>query len=283
MPELDRDPTRSDAPDELASAPSYDPESFWEGRLRRHFNLTGAGFRGIGAPFNQALYRQREIVFARVLRRVPIDPSESDVVELGPGTGFYVALWKRHHVRSLVGLDITAVATARLAADYPEFRFAQADISERWPLADRSADIVTAFDVLFHIVDDVRFAAAIDEAARVTKPGGHLFISDLFPRREFRGDHQASRTLEDYRRVLDERGFFVVGRLPVFVTMHPALDLGGPLRAVGDRWWSWLERRLLEDPQRGHRLGRVLGYLDRALTVGLPGGPSTEVLIARRR
>ncbi len=208
-----------------------------------------------------------------------------DVVELGPGTGFYIEFWKARRIRSLLGLDIAAVAAERLARQYPEFRFAEADVTEPWPAADASADIVTAFDVLFHITDDDRFAAAISEAGRVTRPGGTLLISDLFLHSQpFRTFHQASRTLEQYRAALDRAGFEIRGRLPIFVTMHPALDLpAGPASRLAARWWDWLEERLSSEPRRGYRLGRVLGWVDRGLTKVGPGGPSTELLVARRR
>jgi SAM-dependent methyltransferase len=269
--------------DPASSAAAYDPESFWECRLRSHFDLTGAGFRGIGKPFIQALYRQREIVFDRIIRRFRLDPARSDVIELGPGTGFYVNLWKSRRVRSLLGLDITRVATERLAVAHPSFRFIQADISRSWPVADESADIVTAFDVLFHIVDDGQFADSIGEAGRVLRPGGYLLVSDLFPRRAFRGHHQVSRTLAEYRTILARNRLDIVGRVPVFVTMHPALDVPPPLRGLAGRWWTWLEARLIADPRRGRRAGRILGALDAGLTRALPGGPSTETLIARKR
>lgn len=271
------------APGSEPAAP-YDPSSFWEARLRAHFDLTGAGFRGIGKPFNKALYRQREIVLGRVLRRARIQVAGARIVELGPGTGFYVDLWRRRAAAGVIGLDITEVATERLSAAFPEFSFLCADITERWPVEDDSADLVTAFDVLFHVVDDARFEAALAEAARVLRSGGHLLVSDLFPHRgDFRGHHQVSRTLAEYRATLDRLGFDVVGRAPIFVTMHPALDAPRGLREPAERWWMWLEAHLIEDPLRGRRLGKVLGAIDRVVTAVFRGGPSTEILVARKR
>jgi SAM-dependent methyltransferase len=268
-----------------ATAPTYDPERFWETRLRGRFDLTGAGFRGLGNAFNRALYRQREVVLGRAIRRFHIDPTGADVVELGPGTGFYVRLWQERRVASLVGLDITAVVPERLSSEFPQFRFAQADASRRWPVDDASSDLVTAFDILFHIVDDAGFNAALMEAGRVVRPGGHFLVSDLFIHGEaFRGFHQVSRSLGDYQAALDAAGFEVLGRLPIFVTMHPALDLpSGRRRRLAERWWTWLEQTLLDNPRRGYRLGTLLFWVDRLLTRPFRGGPSTELLVARRR
>lgn len=42
--------------------------------------------------------------------------------------------------------------------------------------------------------------------------------------------------------------------------------------------------RRVSSPKRGWRLGQVLGAIDRVLTRLMPrGGPSTEILVARRR
>jgi len=269
----------------VETPPVYRPAEFWDDRLRHHFDLMGVGYSRLGKPFNVALYRQRLVVLGRTTRRFRIRPKGADVVELGPGTGFYVDYWRTCQIGSLLGLDIAAVAAERLAAQFPEYRFIAADITEHWPAADASADIVTAFDVLFHITDDDRFEAALREAGRVLRPGGILLVSDLFLHRTpFRAFHQVSRTLSQYEATLAAAGFDILGRMPIFVAMHPALDLpDGRRKRLATNWWSWLEQRLVDEPKRGFRLGRVLGWIDRGLTKVSWGGPSTELLVARRR
>jgi SAM-dependent methyltransferase len=278
-------PVQPPAEDDGEAEATYQPAEFWDDRLRQHFDMAGVGYRRLGKPFNIALYRQRLIVLRRALARFHVEPAGADLVELGPGTGFYIDYWRTRGLRSLLGLDIAAVAAERLAAQYPEYAFAQADISQPWPAPDASADIVTAFDVLFHITDDELFVRALAEAGRVTRPGGLLLISDLFLHGQpFRTFHQASRTMEQYAEALDQAGFTVLGRMPIFFAMHPALDLPPGWRSrLAASWWTWLEERLSAEPRRGYRLGRVLGWVDRALTKVTRGGPSTELLVARHR
>ena len=264
--------------------PKYEAASFWETRLRGRFNLDGVGFQGLGVQFNTALYRQRAIVLDRVIRRHRIAIAGADIVELGPGTGFYVAEWERRGAASVLGLDITEVSCEALRRQFPRFRFEQADVAEPWPLEPASVDLVAAFDVLFHIVDDRRFEAAIGQVARALRPGGTFLVSDLFLHgAPVLGFHQVVRSLEQYGAALDRSGLEIVARVPVFLAMHPAMDLPpGRRRRIAESWWSWLEARLRADHRMGHRWGRILGYLDRAGTAVLREGPSTEILVARR-
>ncbi|HTC85196.1 MAG TPA: hypothetical protein VK656_00725, partial [Candidatus Acidoferrum sp.] len=98
------------------------------------------------------------------------------------------------------------------------------------------------------------------------------------------GYHQVVRSLEQFTRLLHAAGFDVLGRVPVFATMQPALDLPeGRRRALARRWWVWLEARLRAQPRRGYRLGRILELVDRGVTRVIREGPSTEILAARVR
>jgi SAM-dependent methyltransferase len=157
-------------------------------------------------------------------------------------------------------------------------------VTEEWPVEPASADVVTAFDVLFHVVDEDRFEAALDQVARALRPGGAFLVSDLFLHHgTVAAFHQVSRSLERWEAALTAAGFEIGGRLPIFVAMHPPFDLPPGFRArLGRRWWHWLETRLEADPDAGEWLGRWLMRFDRVATRVLRGGPSTELLVARR-
>jgi SAM-dependent methyltransferase len=289
--DAERDGATVDAADRSTHESTADPTSapfdaadYWENRLRRSFNFHGVGFRGLGEEFNRLLYAQRLHVVRRMLRRQRIRVEGADVVELGPGSGFYVREWFRQGARSVTGIDITTVATERLTAAYPAGRFITADIGGRWPLPDDSADIVTAFDVLFHVIDDQGFANAIDEASRVLRPAGRFLFTDFFPPDEpFGSGHQRSRTDKAYRAALAHAGLEIAARAPVFIFLHPPVGLPpGRRRDWLAKRWEALSIRVHDNPSQARDIARASYRMDRLLTPFLAAGPTMELIVARK-
>jgi len=114
----------------------------------------------------------------RAIHTVSPDHGVDLVVEVGGGqSGLAAALYPGADVLT-VDLDASFGRRADLygapALDgAPHRRFVAGDAT-RLPLADGVADVVTLFDVLEHIPDDV---TAVREALRILRPGGHLLVT----------------------------------------------------------------------------------------------------------
>jgi malonyl-CoA O-methyltransferase len=104
---------------------------------------------------------------------------------VGCGTGKNT-IFLAEHARHVVAMDFSAEmlerARARVNAAHVDYR--RHDIRQPWPLRAASADLVVGNLVLEH-VDDLRPVYAA--AARVLRPGGHLFFCELHPVRQLRG------------------------------------------------------------------------------------------------
>jgi len=267
------------------SEPSdYSPAEYWTRRLARAEGLESVGWLGLGEAYNRWLYRRRAAVFGHLARACGWARRPPSVLELGPGTGFYVERWARLGVRELIGVDVAAPAVARLGRRFPRYRFLAADIGRPLAPPPGTFDVVTAFDVLFHLTDESAFETAIAMMAEALRPGGVALISDLFPRtREVRRAHHVSRTETAYRAVLAGHGLTVERRLPVFVTMHPWAEPTGAWRARAARlWWGLVERLAGHVPGAGGPLGAALYAADSLLCRLVRRGPSTQVWVARR-
>ena len=103
------------------------------------------------------------------------------VLELGAGTGRYsIALAKE-------GLDVTAVELVERnlavlrenAGDLPQLHAVKGDATRLERFADDSFDLTLVFGPMYHLYTPDEIQRAINEAIRVTKPGGVLLFSFL--------------------------------------------------------------------------------------------------------
>ncbi|MGH2583659.1 MAG: class I SAM-dependent methyltransferase [Dehalococcoidia bacterium] len=257
----------------------YDPAIYWSDRLAGSGGLESVGWQSLGEFYNRWLYRRRATVFRAAARHYGWQRRPPAVLELGPGTGFYVDLWARLGVRELTGIDIAPPAVARLRRRFPHYQFLSGDIGRPMALPPHAFDVVTAFDVLFHIVNDAGFEQALRSIARALRPGGLALITDLFPpTREIRLPHQVSRTAGRYQEALAAAGLRVERRWPVFVLMHPWSE---PRSAAPRLWWSAVERIAGHIPGAGAPLGATLFAADTALARFAGAGPSTQLWAVR--
>jgi ubiquinone/menaquinone biosynthesis C-methylase UbiE len=107
-------------------------------------------------------------------------PRDGTLVDVGCGTGtFAIGLASRRPDAQVVGIDgdreILELARDKRGAGAIDWR---AGLADKLPLPDESADVVTMSLLLHHLLPaDKR--AALSEARRVLRPGGHLCIADF--------------------------------------------------------------------------------------------------------
>lgn len=264
------------------SGDGFDPEEYWEGMHRENHGFAAVGFAGLGVGFNKWMYRVRRVVVRRALRQAGVAVRGAHVLDVGSGSGFYVRIWLALGAAHVTGIDLSEAAVDALRVEFPRAEFARGDIAEpSTATRNRRYELVSAFDVLFHIVDDERFVRAIENVAALTCPGGHLLLSDNFVHGPaIRGRHQVSRSLSEIDEALVAAGFETVARLPMFFLMNTPIDSTSRQLAL-----SW--RAVSGICHRSHLAGSVLGGLlfplELLLTAVAKEGPSTELVVCRRR
>ena len=238
---------------------SYRPREFWERRLAEQFDLRGTGETGLPLAYNRACYALRREVLDRALRAADCDPARKRVLDVGCGAGFFVEYYLGRGAR-VTGLDIAAISVERLRERFPQARFVLGDASEA-ALGERF-DLVNAFDVLYHIVDDSRWEGALRNLAAAVEPGGLLLVTDAFAEIPGAAEHNRMRSLARYREALGSAGIELHGLHPTHVLLN--YDLGA--------------FRFL------NRAPGLLLALDRALlALGAGRGPSHNKLLVARR
>ena len=280
------------APSETKQRPKYENDSYWSQRLEKDFSLSGVGHAGVGLAFNRWAYKVRRAVLLRTLRTAGISIHGSRILELGFGTGFYLDLWHAQDAKHVTGFDITDIAVKAARERFPaDWDFDKADIGKPLPI-DKSIgtyDLATAFDVLFHLVDDDGWNGALDNITAALKPGGVTIIFDKCQSVENAVGHVRRRTLETYTSALKARGFEIISVRPLFVTMNSPTDLSGLAKLAFKTNWSLtkLPYKIGKHIGLGETFGGAMGasmYFPELLwTRVFPRGPSTKILVARKK
>ena len=107
------------------------------------------------------------------------------ILEIGCGTG------KNTSFLAQIGQSVQAVdfsqgmiARARGKVQAKNVRFSLMDITRPWEFVDASFDLIVCDLVLEHLQD---LSHVFSEAARTLRSGGHFFINELHPFRQYEG------------------------------------------------------------------------------------------------
>jgi 2-polyprenyl-3-methyl-5-hydroxy-6-metoxy-1,4-benzoquinol methylase len=202
---------------------TYDPQEFWQERLSENFDLRGTGHPGLSAAYNERCYRLRRAVLDSVLVKHRVPVAGHRVLDAGSGSGFFVQHYLERGAR-VTGVDLTEVSVRELSKRFPEAQFERGDLST-WR-AREPFDLVSCFDVLFHIVDEAAWDKALTNLADAVRPGGYFVFTEYFPRRRPRNQaaHNVGRDWETYRTALLARGLAILENRPTHHLMNS--DLG---------------------------------------------------------
>lgn len=122
---------------------------------------------------------------AIALRELMATVNYDSCLELGCGTGkntAWLASRCKHHVA--VDLSPAMLAEARRKIRLEHVRFVAADLNKSWEFVDREFDLVAFSLVLEHI--EV-IGPVIEKAAAAITVGGHLYVGELHPFKQYQG------------------------------------------------------------------------------------------------
>jgi 2-polyprenyl-3-methyl-5-hydroxy-6-metoxy-1,4-benzoquinol methylase len=256
----------------------FSPRTYWETRLKERFDLTGAGFRRKSAAFNRWVYKVRTEALHELFRKYDWPVKSCAVLDVGCGTGYFIEYWLNRKAHPVVGIDIAETSINRLKEAFPNAEFHLVDLTESPPEIDQKFDYISIFDVLFHIVDDDRFARAIENLASLCKPGCRIFVTDLFGSETVASvKHCRNRSLNIYTDLFSRSGFKLIDLRPLFfVLLPPSRISNAVLRWAGILIWeavTWITRWNIF----GDLLGRILYNIDSVLRKIFKRGPGSHI------
>jgi len=205
----------------------FEPQKYWEDRLFSNFSLFGVGDITLG-KYNTYLYKIRKFAFSRIVSKLKLEYRDLSVADIGPGTGFYINLWCEKGIRKISGYDITHFSVEKLKKLYTgsNFYFEQMDISEIGSVLKDKPDIISAFDVLYHIVDNERYIRAFSNLNKSLKTGGYLIFSEnlIKSTKGFKTKHQVCRSSDFILETLYKAGFEIEFIRPMFYFMNTSFN-----------------------------------------------------------
>ncbi len=266
------------------AATKFNPDDFWEKRLTKVSGLEGVGYAKLGKPFNIWGYKVRKQAFLNIISQLNTSFENKEVLDVGSGTGFYIAIWHELKAKKITGLDITDVAVENLKKNFPGDNFLQLDIGVEpgTKMAELgNKDLISCMDVLFHIVDDKRFDRAVHNIAALLKQGGYFIYSDNFLNGEtVRTMHQASRSKKYLFDLFDKAGFEVVDHKPFMVLSNYPVDSTNKLLHA---YWFLLENTVALIKPLGHIAGAILFPIEKFLLKRVKDSPSSEIVLLRKK
>lgn len=107
------------------------------------------------------------------------------VVELGCGTGKNTE-WLVLKAKSVTAMDFSEgmLAKAKAKINSPKAQFRQADVTQNWNIPKESTDLITCNLILEHIED---LETVFQQAFQTLKKGGHFFVCELHPFKQYMG------------------------------------------------------------------------------------------------
>ena len=260
----------------------FEADRYWGERLQQSFDLTGVGFRRRSEAFNRWVYRRRTEFLDRLFENKSWPIDKMAVLDIGCGTGYFIDHWIRRGADPIMGLDVAEVSIERLRERFPQAEFRLADLSDPNLSVDRQFDLISIFDVLYHIVDDARFEQAISNLAKLCRPGCRVIITDMFGERTAEAvKHVRNRSRHDYSRVFEKAGFKLDLLEPLFFTLMPPAGIKSPIGYwAGMLGWeaaTWFAR--WNGP--GELIGKMLYRIDDSLGKTRESGPSHHLAVFR--
>jgi SAM-dependent methyltransferase len=263
---------------------NFKADEFWEKRLTKVSGLEGVGYAKLGKQFNYWGYKVRKYAFLKILHSLNTNLSSAKVLDVGSGTGFYIDIWQKLGANKITGVDITEISVSNLKKTFPDFTFFQhdisADISGRVDLIEQF-DYISTMDVLFHIVDDIKFEKAIQNISSMLKKGGYFIYSDNFVNgKTDRRTHQVSHSKDELYLFFEKAGFEIIKHKPFMVLSNYPIDSKNPLLHI---YWFFIENIIALIKPLGTPIGWILYQIDKLLINILDKSVSTEIILLRKK
>ena len=203
----------------------YNVASYWENRLAKETSLKGVGHQSFGQYYNSWLYLRKKKVLLSILKEEQV--KNKKVLDVGVGIGFFISIYENLGA-NIAGLDISPTAIDYVEKKYPNHSFWLADFSQNLSIEFPDYDIVNAWDVIYHQVEEKYFYTFLENIASICIKGGILILTDTFLQKEKEfspSKHVKFRSLTAYSSQMESLGFQIEGLFPLYTFLNRKYSL----------------------------------------------------------
>jgi hypothetical protein len=252
----------------------------------KSFNERGSGYPKLALSFNVWLYRIFWRSLLQLVKDHGIELRGRRLLEFAPGSGVFTKRFCALGPAALTGVDIAAQSVASLSTRFPAYTFVQADISDPGlDLPGRPFDFASAFNVLYHVLDDAKFARTIQNLGAHLGRGGLVLVNDTLPQRatEARG-HVRFRSLAMHEEAFGAAGLSIVEVRPIqYWGTEPVGDSDDPAVRKAVPAWLRLSHQAWKSERRGYLAGALMYLMNSPRKVSDPLAlPFNKFILARK-
>jgi len=261
----------------------FQPKEYWEKRLKQKYSLQGVGFTKLGLYYNFWLYQIRKAVFFKNIKSLIHKKHYSSVLDIGSGTGFYIPLWQSLNIKKITASDITDYAVAMLKKKYPFADSISLDVGAQInrSMKKKRYAIISAFDILFHIVDNAKYEKAIKNIHELLETNGlFIFTENLVENDSENKTHYRSQNFEYLQNLLQKTGFKIIKKQPVFIMMNYPIAIKSSFIKF---MWKLFAFPIYLIPFLGAITGALLYPLELLLLQIVKKGYSTQLIICEKK
>jgi len=152
-------------------------QNYLKSRMKTFAQKSREYYNKLADGYNDSLEARYTMRFKRMLlNEIVIEPGKNSLLDVACGNGSLLKMLSAMHTLKGYGIDISEKMIESARDLYPEFLF-EVSPCEETPFQDQFFDTITVCAAYHHFPDVRRFAL---EAYRLLKPGGRLYIAEIY-------------------------------------------------------------------------------------------------------